>query len=283
VELRGKLMSALGPIYYPGVAVLNLEQRVAVKSAKQIELVTGLYVAPNDVARERDFRHRKGERKLTWEEVIEGAHRLLVVGHDSNNGSYGPADISLCECWLSNSGVWTDWNQLTRIGIGGVSLVSTSHITYAAFFSREAMMAVGRPKNTAGDLIRRAGSLLHVSHRCHQDACINPRHLSIETPKVNLQRNNCVQTACLGHVGEKCILFAVDQNAVDASVTVKRRAMTFDDRMDLLKRIPRYVTHPAQVQLYDESDRIIRMIINPETRQYAVALFQAGENMVIDL
>jgi len=39
---------------------------------------------------------------------------------------------------------------------------------------------------------------LHVSHLCHFSLCVNPAHLSLEPPAVNVQRQRCGDQ-CGGH------------------------------------------------------------------------------------
>lgn len=48
----------------------------------------------------------------------------------------------------------------------------------------------------------------HVSHVCHEKACINTAHLSLETAAINNKRKICVSNGeCTGHYGHKrCIL-----------------------------------------------------------------------------
>ena len=48
-----------------------------------------------------------------------------------------------------------------------------------------------------------------VSHLCHNKACVNVNHLSLETRAINNQRKTCVaEKKCFGHVNYRdCILF----------------------------------------------------------------------------
>ena len=48
----------------------------------------------------------------------------------------------------------------------------------------------------------------HVSHLCHNKACSNTSHLSLETAAINNKRKQCLQNGeCVGHYGfKRCIL-----------------------------------------------------------------------------
>lgn len=51
---------------------------------------------------------------------------------------------------------------------------------------------------------------LHVSHLCHQKACIRIEHLSLEPANINNKRKNCLNCGeCTGHYGYKqCLLWS---------------------------------------------------------------------------
>lgn len=41
---------------------------------------------------------------------------------------------------------------------------------------------------------------IHISHLCHNKLCINPDHLSLEPPSINMARNTCkIEGSCLRH------------------------------------------------------------------------------------
>ena len=54
---------------------------------------------------------------------------------------------------------------------------------------------------------RRLHRAYHVSHLCHNKLCVNVSHMSLETQKVNKNREGCLlQGSCNGHRGyNRCI------------------------------------------------------------------------------
>lgn len=69
----------------------------------ELKAVTGRWPMPNDVEDEEDFRSRGGVVYLTYAELVELNHVLLVTGRRSPNGHFGAADITTTSHWVSNS------------------------------------------------------------------------------------------------------------------------------------------------------------------------------------
>jgi hypothetical protein len=91
-----------------------------------------------------------------------------------------------CFCWV---GTKTGGRKSTVYGKMRFKLPSDSESCYY-YVHRLCYMAVNK--------IYKIPNELHVSHLCHFSLCVNPEHLSLEPPQVNVDRQQCGDV-CKGH------------------------------------------------------------------------------------
>lgn len=138
-----------------------------------------------------------------------------------------------------------------------------------------------RPRDiSTGKALLDGSSLLHTSHRCHVDSCLQPDHLTIETPFLNRSRKKCLANRiCVGESHEdcKCIVTDVDWSLIHQLVKKKRDPMTNEQRMSSLADAA-----PAVDDFDVDYLRLIALLNDKATRNRTVRQFIAGEAMDID-
>lgn len=190
--------------------------------ASDLHAVTGLWPVKNDVPEvdEAKFRKLGGAASISHGELMQLCHHVLVTGR----GKFAPADMST-ECYISNTSVRSLRSKTgqigpvgavknsslhTRLGFYNIKYINTHHATYALFKSRSALMFMLKKRGEDGKAIAKEKPLLHCSHRCHVDACVNPRHLTLDSADINRKRSVCKGNGSCStdrHSGEVCLFY----------------------------------------------------------------------------
>lgn len=121
-------------------------------------------------------------------EVIVSSRSMVV-----DNGRYIAG--SACIRWLGS---------ISKNGYGFVHLELPDKTKIHTTAHRAAFML----KNKLDKIpkIDHLGNILQVSHLCHNPACVNAEHLSLEPQQVNQERKMCFKSGCcLGH-NPACLL-----------------------------------------------------------------------------
>jgi hypothetical protein len=209
---------------------------------KQLKKITGYWIAPNDVPMELEQAYRRigNGTNLPFKELVRGAHRLIVTGHRSGNGVYGPANISKYECWIANCCPRDMLGEKQilhgRIGVNGVC-VATTHITYGAFMSRWAILNAVIDENSEE-------WCMHGSHLCHVPPCINPLHITIEPQLENCHRIDCAKSNfCVdgAHSSPRCNPIEIDKESLMKLIMVKQAPVDYAERKRMMSEKPMYV------------------------------------------
>lgn len=246
---------------------------------KEIRAVTGLWPMPNDVRCEKAYRLCGGTASLTYGELINVMHLLVVTGRKSTNGHYGPANIKATSHWISNCSTRTRPNEPhpkslhTRLTFNNSTYMSAHHISYATFISRDAIVLCQKAR-VNGKVPPKADLLLQCSHRCHVDACIHPEHLTLETSGMNLDRTKCCTgMVCLQdvHQGLQCIFTDINKSRIRRLVKIKRLPVTYSGRM---RQLDEEEMEDDEVDV--RATNLIAMLRNPETREAALLAYEAG-------
>jgi hypothetical protein len=118
--------------------------------------------------------------------MITKAHALQIISEELANWS----TTNATGCWLSTKAA----NH--RCGYRVYNLRKTrswrphgSLIALQPFMHQIALIAAGKRKEMRG--IGKTGATDHASHLCHNSACFNPRHVVVESAKLNKWRNSC--------------------------------------------------------------------------------------------
>lgn len=193
---------------------------------REVEEVSGLQILDDDLdpGEERTLQQYKFFQ-LRYGFLVKAVHMLIVTGCSS----WGPVDMSTGH-WISNACCADDKRTYTRIQIANVKGLSCHQLLAGAFFGRKAMQGASADSSILSNNI----SDKVVSHLCHVKACVNPKHLVIESHSNNIARNKCAARGyCLGvHSGVSCVMFSsVEPDRFQELVMVRRPKQTLNDRL----------------------------------------------------
>ena len=286
-------------------------QQEMMEKIVELKAVTGRWPMPNDVEDEEDFPRHGGFANLTYAELVELNHELLVTGRRSPNGHFGAADITTTSHWISNSSTRTrtfsknstrlsfsraakqevkeedkqeddvslegrSTDSLhTRVGHNQVPYILSHHATYGLFVSRSSLLLVIRPRDeNLGTSVTDGLSLLHTSHLCNVGACLRPDHLVLETSKLNRSRNPCFHMkVCTddAHMIANCIITDVDIILIRRLVFNKRATVTDAERIKFIAEN----SNLADDVIGEDCQKLLKLLFNKKSR-LALSIYRAG-------
>ena len=289
-----------------------LSQSEMMQKIVELKAVTGRWPMPYDVEDEKEFRRHGGVVHLTYAELVQLNHALLVTGRRSPAEHFGPADVTSTSHWVSNSstrtrpfsensarqtfpraakqeskkevklendvslGARSTDSLHTRVGHNQVPYISSHHATNGLFVSRSSLLLVTRSRDgNLGTAVTDGLSLLHTSHLCIVGACLRPDHLVLETSKLNRSRDSCFQKkVCTNdaHMFANCIITDVDLNLIRRLVFNKRQTVTDAEQIKFNSEN----SNLADDALGDDCQKLLKLLFNKESRQLALSIYRAG-------